>query len=75
MDAIFRASGGGCWVAPAQFPGSEVADCQSLICRRRTPCAAQELVAAQKGKFFLSADASFTPTRQQQSTSLGAVID
>jgi NodT family efflux transporter outer membrane factor (OMF) lipoprotein len=34
---------------------------------------AQELVAAQKGKFFPSADASFTPTRQQQSTSLGAV--
>jgi outer membrane protein TolC len=34
---------------------------------------AQELLAAQKGKFFPSADASFTPTRQQQSGSLGAV--
>src|SRR6516162_10213382 len=34
---------------------------------------AQEMIAAQKGKFFPSADASFTPTRQQQSGALGAV--
>jgi outer membrane protein TolC len=34
---------------------------------------AQELLAAQKGKFFPSADVSFTPTRQQRSGSLGAV--
>ena len=34
---------------------------------------AQEMVQAQKGAFFPSAQASFTPTRQQQSGSLGAV--
>jgi outer membrane protein TolC len=34
---------------------------------------AQEMVQAQKGAFFPSAQASFDPTRQQQSGALGAV--
>jgi NodT family efflux transporter outer membrane factor (OMF) lipoprotein len=35
---------------------------------------AQEMVQAQKGAFFPSAQATFNPTRQQQSTTLGAVL-
>jgi NodT family efflux transporter outer membrane factor (OMF) lipoprotein len=35
---------------------------------------AQEMVQAQKGKFFPSADANFNPTRSQQSTTLGPVL-